>query len=518
MYGNHSSFPSFNFKGTDIILIKEFRHSSKLYVFFSLYKCVGVNILLFVYSAVMSFSSDSPLSINIVAFNVWDLKYIAKFREERLEEIAKRIATANPIPEIVGLQECFTQKNYQKIRRHTKHILPYGKFYYSGIFGGGLVILSKWPIEESSMVRYPLNGRPTAFFRGDWFVGKGVACARIRLGPGVDDIAEVFCTHLHAPYESEPNDSYLCHRTAQAWEIAKLMRGAAERGHLVIGLGDFNMLPLSLAHQLITAHAPLQDAWRILHPDSSLGSANDAVERKRGRGIPTAQFNLTENGATCDSCLNTWRWSKDMQKKLFQGREIYSDPAKLDPGAKRLDYIFIGNGDKSTQPKRLPWQVQSIKLGMIERHPTIGCSLSDHFSIEATISRSVTANFSSPVNYPTNVLPATTYAAILSMISAYNLRENTQRRWRLGHFLLSILISVGCLTASWWSPRPFVSFLLVLLSTLGLGAGLLDGLIGGLFVGSEIRALKEFEWEIRNAQDIAGRSETKFNIDNKLAK
>lgn len=143
-------------------------------------------------------TSHIPTAINILTLNCWDLKYLAKFRNERLSEIAKRIATAEPTPQIVGLQECWTLSNYKIIRQATKHILPYGKFYHSGIFGGGLVILSKWPIEESSMVRYPLNGRPTAFFRGDWFVGKGVACARIRIGPGVKDIVEVFTTHVGA--------------------------------------------------------------------------------------------------------------------------------------------------------------------------------------------------------------------------------------------------------------------------------------------------------------------------------
>lgn len=44
----------------------------------------------------------------------------------------------------------------------------------------------------------------------------------------------------------------------------------------------------------------------------------------------------------------------------------------------------------------------------------------------------------------------------------------------------------------------------MLLSTLGLSAGVIDGLIGGLFVGSELRALKEFEWEIKNARGAAG--------------
>jgi sphingomyelin phosphodiesterase 2 len=40
-------------------------------------------------------------------------------------------------------------------------------------------------------------------------------------------------------------------------------------------------------------------------------------------------------------------------------------------------------------------------------------------------------------------------------------------------------------------------------STLNFGAGILDGLVGGFFVSSELRALKEFEWEVRNARRIA---------------
>ena len=376
------------------------------------------------------------------------------------------------------------------------------------------------------MVAYPLNGRPTAFFRGDWYVGKGVACAKIRFGPG-QDVAEVFCTHLHAPYEREPNDSYLCHRTAQAWEISKLMRGAAERGHLVVGLGDFNMLPSSFAHDLIVAHSPVKDAWQYLYPDSSLGAAVSAVEKKRGRPTPTASFNVAENGTTCDSAFNSWRWPKDQQKRLHKGENITIPDHTPDPYAKRLDYIFLGDGSCPPSFPKPRWAISHARMSMIERHPTLGCSLSDHFAVEALITR-IQDNSDSAVPTTNNnnndndntpqiipqdatlskMLTPDTYDLILDMIDKYILRERSQRLWRIAHFFLSVFISIGCFVGVWWSPLPdghlgYVAFILTFVSTLSFGAGILDGLIGFLFVSSEIRALKEFDWEVKNAKRIA---------------
>lgn len=355
---------------------------------------------------------------------------------------------------------------------------------------------------------------------------------------------------LHAPYETEPHDSYICHRTAQAWEISKHMRNAADRGHLVIGLGDFNMVPLSLAHRLISAHAPVQDVWRVLHPDSSVGAAVDKAEKKRQKPIPTAKFNLEENGATCDSVLNTWRWSTAQQKRLGPNQPSIEIPLDTpDPRAKRLDYIFASTGiisraaaiESATPSAPAAWVVKTACVGMTSRHPTLQCSLSDHFSIETTLVRH-TGPFSADAakseetalqkgaylestttadhriaGYNAQIrgaaerpmlLPVVVYDEILTMVDKYVAREHKQRRYRLGHFLLAVLVSIGCLVAVWWSPRNFVAFLLMLLSTLGLGMGVIDGLIGGLFVGTELRSLKEFEWEIRNARAAAGGGES----------
>ena len=494
----------------------------------------------------MGSSETSTSSLSILTLNCWGLKYLSTYRRERLSEIGRRLATHQPPLEIVGLQECWTYSDYLNIRETTKDVLPYGKFYHSGIFGGGLVILSRWPILESSMFRYPLNGRPTAFFRGDWFVGKGVAWARIKTPDGQS--IEVFNTHLHAPYEREPNDSYMCHRTAQAWEIAKLMRQAGERGSLVIGLGDFNMVPMSFAHALIEgAGGGVRDVWRILHPASSIGASIDNQEILRRRvldktvitAIPDVTESLDEHGHTCDSVLNTWRWTKEHQKDLRSGKDRKILMTDDDPRAKRLDYIFFGDHENG-------WTVSDVSIGMTERHPTLLCSLSDHFSVHAIMARTNKSPGTPQIieiqglqNDPEHVSiesdiaemreedlekvtshqPTTTkiapgyYEAILAMIHRYTLRERQQRRWRMAHFFGSALISIGSFVAVWWSPHNFVAFILILVSSLGLMAGTVDGLIGGLFVGSELRALVEFEWEVRNALEGAGGS---IHVERKL--
>ncbi|KAF2211383.1 hypothetical protein CERZMDRAFT_112792 [Cercospora zeae-maydis SCOH1-5] len=463
----------------------------------------------------MSSTSDLPSTIRIISLNCWGLKYISTYRHARLVEIGHQLATASPVPQIVGLQECWTQEDYLAIREITKDILPYGKFFWSGCFGGGLAILSKWKFEETGLWKFSLNGRPQAFWRGDWFVGKGVGCARIRMpgggggeeeGKGKGLVVEVFVTHLHAPYEKEPNDSYLCHRTAQAWEIAKLMRHARERGHMVIGLGDFNMVPGSLAHRIIEGYGGgVRDVWKLLYPDSMEGSAESEAEQQKGRKLPTAQECLDLHGATCDSKFNTWRWSEEMRKALHKGKEVReTDPEEEDVKAKRLDYIFFADAADTittTTGQAWKWEPTDLQVGMRMRHPTLKCSLSDHFSIETTLSST------NPPSAPTSAaatakihhLPLQTYTHIQSLTTSYIARERHQRKWRITHFFVSFSISIACSIAIWWSPRNFVAFLLLLLSTLGLSAGVMDGLIGLLFVGSELRALKEFEYEVENA-------------------
>ncbi len=501
-----------------------------------------------------------PPQIRILTHNIWGLKHLSPYRAERLTHIAQLISNSAKRADIICLQECWRYADYALVRRLLSPLYPHGKLYHSGCFGGGLVVLSRWRLVETEMVPYRLNGRPSAFWRGDWFVGKGVAVTRIALprrfwaGDDDDDVAakprflEVLNTHLHAPYNEGKagKDTYTVHRVAQAWQMARMMRHALERGNLVVACGDFNMSPGGIEGAVIRHQTGglMRDVWRERFPDSSLGAWIEGCEQERlkalseregkGRGStpPTVQESLGRHGHTCDSVFNTWRWEKQAQRNLLRkGIDRVVGLQEEDPRAKRLDYIFFGDGanphggDGSRNGNgngNGEWVVREAKICMTERHPDLKCSLSDHFAVEAEIGWTTTTTPPAPQSStpagnresqngytiphttarPKPPYPSFDTSQILHMIATYTTRQRTHRRRRCIHFLASVVVTLSCFVAVWFSPAHYVSFILLVLSSLGLMAGTVDGLIGLLFGGSELRALKEWEGEVRRVGGV----------------
>jgi len=274
------------------------------------------------------------------------------------------------------------------------------------------------------------------------------------------------------------------------------------------------MYPRSLPHQIITARSQVRDVWRVLHPDSSIGPADFHLEKDRGLPIPTAEYNLTKNGSTSDGLYNTWRWTKNRQNKLRSGDPCPVDAGAQDINGKRLDYIFASTGDVASGRG---WVVKAASVALTERHPELHVSLSDHFAVFATLKlhnlpstighdetvSHFDAQLLSHPNTDHDALPISAYDEMLAMTRRYFVRERSQRRWRAVRFYASLVVWVGCLVAVWWSPRNFVAFLLMLLASLVLAAGVVEGLLALLFFSSEIRRLKEFEWEVENARALA---------------
>uniref|UniRef100_V5GGM6 Endonuclease/exonuclease/phosphatase domain-containing protein n=1 Tax=Kalmanozyma brasiliensis (strain GHG001) TaxID=1365824 RepID=V5GGM6_KALBG len=159
-------------------------------------------------------TDDSQLSV--LTLNVWGLNYISKLRVPRIKAIATHLASrSTPNYDFVCLQEIWYES---KDWRFLKHALaaryPHSKFFYSGAFGSGLAILSRWPILESDTQPYSLNGQPINVGQGDWFVGKACGCVTVdhpRLG-----LVDVWNTHFVAAGGEDGPEYKRSHRITQA--------------------------------------------------------------------------------------------------------------------------------------------------------------------------------------------------------------------------------------------------------------------------------------------------------------
>lgn len=362
--------------------------------------------------------------------------------------------------DIVALQEIWVESDYEIIKDLTAEKFRYRKYFYSGILTGpGLLVLSKWPIDSASVFRYPLNGRPSAFFRGDWYVGKSAASCVIR--HPVRNI-EIINTHMHAPYG--PGDAaYTCHRTAQAWELARLAKRASDCGHLVVVVGDMNSVPGSLTHRLFNLVARLSDSWQDCHG-----------EFKGEIGLLSPEDQIIQAGTTCDSQLNTWR----AQRRIDE--------------ACRLDYIFY---DSSFA------RVSDARVSFIDPIPGIG-SVSDHFAAETDLIVNEQAVRKPPVDSDDLRL---LYTDILDLIDDYKHTSIMQAKLRNYHFIASVIVLIGLLIAVFWGAahnRAWVGFLFMLAAIVIAVTGLLDGLMGFLFGRCEMRGLREFESEVELARHV----------------
>uniref|UniRef100_A0A060T926 ARAD1C34628p n=1 Tax=Blastobotrys adeninivorans TaxID=409370 RepID=A0A060T926_BLAAD len=403
---------------------------------------------------------ESDRTFRVLTLNCWGLKYVSKHREARMQEIGRRLAHEESNNDIVCLQEVWVESDFNYIAECVSHLLPYAKFYYSGMLSGpGLAVLSKWPIVDASINSFTLNGRPSAFFRGDWYVGKSVVSAVIDHPHGR---IHVLNAHLHAPY-GKGDAAYTCHRTAQAWDMARIAQRAVQ-GECVLAMGDLNSVPGSLTYRLLDSIGSLSDSW-----------VDSKGENTEDIGSMPPYDQIRRAGTTCDSRLNSWRETRRPDE------------------AKRLDYIFY---DKSRAT------VQDIEVAFIEPLEGIG-SLSDHFAVRATYemrdSRVIRAA-------PTVSELLDMYDGMLQLIEDYWPTARWQRTWRLAHFWTSIVVVVAAHIAVFWGAldsRSYVGFILMLVSTLVAVTGILDGLIGFLFGRHETRALREFESEIRLAKRYA---------------
>ncbi|KAL6307676.1 Endonuclease/exonuclease/phosphatase [Sparassis latifolia] len=302
--------------------------------------------------------------LRVFTFNCWGLKYVSKNRAERISAIADALVASDY--DLITLQEVWVFADYELIRAAVSKRLPYSKFFYSGAFGAGLAILSRFPIIATTIHSYTLNGSPIDVIQGDWFVGKAAGSALIA-HPILGQV-QVFDTHLYAPGGDSGPIHQQAHRYVNAWEFAKLTRQAADVGRYVIAAGDFNSIPSSVPMAIIREHAGLTDAWVATHP-------NAPVQTLAGPSpaLTSPHDAIRLYGVTADSPLNTYSAGKHLEPvaRKYQG--------------KRLDYIFYRQPSISPPSGRNPiLKCVDTNVVFTQTIPRANFSFSDHFGVEAT--------------------------------------------------------------------------------------------------------------------------------------
>ncbi|XP_053943906.1 sphingomyelin phosphodiesterase 2 [Cuculus canorus] len=198
---------------------------------------------------------DHALQLRVFDLNCWAIRYLSKKRQERVQLIGDTLRHQGF--DLVLLQEVWSEQDYSDLKARLGSCYPFSHYFRSGVIGSGLCVFSRFPILDTLLYQYSLNGYPYMLQHGDWFCGKSVGLVIIKIS-GI--IFNVYVTHLHAEYSRE-KDAYLPHRLVQAWELAQFIRHTSKAADVVLLGGDLNMHPEDVGIRLLRGWTGLRDAF-----------------------------------------------------------------------------------------------------------------------------------------------------------------------------------------------------------------------------------------------------------------
>ncbi|ODQ80458.1 hypothetical protein BABINDRAFT_7888 [Babjeviella inositovora NRRL Y-12698] len=406
--------------------------------------------------------------IRALTLNTWGIKYITPLREQRLHAIGNRLSNPTNDSEeeydIVALQELWVLADWEYISQTCAAKYPYRRYFYSGkLLGPGLAILSKYPIKETFFHAFPINGRPSAVITGDWYTGKGVAVAVLKLDES-REIA-VLNTHLHGPYSHDVSHdaNYLCHRTCQVWDLTKLVNFMAAPQRAVMVLGDLNSTPNSLPYNLITKRCMLNDSWLKFKK-----MAEEDIGDIKGM---TPQEQIDVGCVTCDSTLNTWARKLSVEE------------------AWRLDYVLTSHN----------LEITDAKVKFVSLIPGVEESYLDHFAYTIKCVFGETEVETATKAKMRRAIQRETYHQFSGAISDYQKRRIPhERNRRVAYMVVSVALAVWLVFAVVkMDGAVWVRVGLCALSFVLASSGFVNGLFFGLgFTQGEYKTLEEVRHEI----------------------
>ncbi|NWH45966.1 NSMA phosphodiesterase, partial [Fregata magnificens] len=200
---------------------------------------------------------DPTLRLRVFSLNCWAIRYLSKRRQERIRLIGDTLHQEGF--DLVLLQEVWSERDYSDLKAKLGGCYPFSYYFRSGVIGSGLCVFSRFPILDTLLYQYSLNGYPYMLQHGDWFCGKE-PWSGAGAGMGVTTALPPRSCQLHAEYCRE-KDTYLPHRLVQAWELAQFIRHTSKAADVVLLGGDLNMHPEDVGIRLLRGWTGLRDAF-----------------------------------------------------------------------------------------------------------------------------------------------------------------------------------------------------------------------------------------------------------------
>ncbi|NWU51563.1 NSMA phosphodiesterase, partial [Dromas ardeola] len=200
---------------------------------------------------------DPTLRLRVFDLNCWAIRYLSKRRQERVQLIGDTLRREGF--DLVLLQEVWSEQDYSDLKVKLGGCYPFSHYFRSGVIGSGLCVFSRFPILDTLLYQYSLNGYPYMLQHGDWFCGKSVGLVPAWGCQHHGHFAPPSC-QLHAEYCRE-KDAYLPHRLVQAWELAQFIRHTSKAADVVLLGGDLNMHPEDAGIRLLRGWTGLRDAF-----------------------------------------------------------------------------------------------------------------------------------------------------------------------------------------------------------------------------------------------------------------
>lgn len=217
------------------------------------------------------------MQVRLATLNVWALpEPLGRDVTARVDAIGRRIPSLDL--DLIAFQEVWTRAASAQLR-DAGHRAGLQQAWSGGANSGGLLLLSRYPIDEVSFERFALRGDAERVVTNlEYVSGKGFATARISTpaGPLV-----VVNTHLHASYTSTAEHRHVPHRTVQAIQMAARVGGQSEP---VVALGDFNFREGEPDYQVLTEILGMVDVAAALDQRQDTALNTNPYRRPTGIG------------------------------------------------------------------------------------------------------------------------------------------------------------------------------------------------------------------------------------------